>query len=91
MLLCCRYTEQQKPRVLVSLAAVGLFMAVGWPLLVYYTGWAGFVKFTHNILEELATGYGPIDIFWLDGGQVRPPRQDINMPASLGKPFNPNA
>ena len=42
---CHRYSEQQKPRVLVSLAAVGLFMAVGWPLIVYYTGWAGFVKF----------------------------------------------
>jgi omega-6 fatty acid desaturase (delta-12 desaturase) len=40
-----RYTEQQKPRVLVSLAAVGLFMAVGWPLIVYYTGWWGLVKF----------------------------------------------
>ena len=40
-----RFTEQQKPRVLVSLAAVGLFMAVGWPLIVYYTGWWGFVKF----------------------------------------------
>lgn len=42
---CHRYSEQQKPRVLVSLAAVGLFMAVGWPLIVYYTGWAGLVKF----------------------------------------------
>lgn len=31
--------------MLVSLAAVGLFMAVGWPLIVYYTGWAGLVKF----------------------------------------------
>lgn len=31
--------------MLVSLAAVGLFMAVGWPLIVYYTGWAGFAKF----------------------------------------------
>ena len=41
----CRFTEQQKPRVLVSLAAVGLFMAVGWPLIVYYTGWWGLVKF----------------------------------------------
>ena len=26
------------------------------------------------------TGYGPIDILWLDGGQVRPPEQDIDMP-----------
>ncbi|EFN51858.1 hypothetical protein CHLNCDRAFT_37265 [Chlorella variabilis] len=40
-----KYTEQQRPRVLTSLAAVGLFMAVGWPLIVYYTGWLGLVKF----------------------------------------------
>ena len=25
------------------------------------------------------TGYGSIDILWLDGGQVRPPQQDIDM------------
>jgi len=41
--------------------------------------WAGFVKFVHGQVEELMTGYGPIDILWLDGGQVRPPRQDIRM------------
>ena len=41
----CRYTEAQKPRVLVSLAAVTLFMVVGWPLIVYYTGWWGLVKY----------------------------------------------
>ncbi len=43
--------------------------------------WQSFVDFTHNIVKELVTGYGPIDILWLDGGQVRPPKQDINMPA----------
>ena len=42
--------------------------------------WATFVDFTHNIVEELMTGYGPVDILWLDGGQVRPPKQDIDMP-----------
>jgi len=31
--------------VIVSLAAVGLFMCVGWPLIVYYTGWWGLVKY----------------------------------------------
>jgi alpha-L-fucosidase len=25
------------------------------------------------------TGYGPVDILWLDAGQVRPPQQDIHM------------
>ena len=43
--------------------------------------WESFVKFTHNIIEEIVSRYGPIDILWLDGGQVKPPQQDINMPA----------
>ena len=25
------------------------------------------------------TGYGPVDILWLDAGQVRPPSQDLQM------------
>jgi omega-6 fatty acid desaturase (delta-12 desaturase) len=40
-----KYTEQQRPRVLVSLAAVFTFMAVGWPLIIHYTGWVGFAKY----------------------------------------------
>ena len=46
----------------------------------YPERWARFVGFTHRIVEELMTGYGPIDLLWLDGGQVRPPKQDIDMP-----------
>ena len=41
--------------------------------------WARFVRFVHGQVEELMTGYGPIDILWLDAGQVRPPAQDIQM------------
>ena len=41
--------------------------------------WDRFVRFTHGQIEELMTGYGPIDILWLDAGQVRPPDQDIRM------------
>lgn len=41
--------------------------------------WAGFVAFAHRQIEELMTQYGPIDILWLDGGQVRPPKQDLQM------------
>ena len=41
--------------------------------------WAKFVEFVHGQVEELMTGYGPVDILWLDGGQVRPPNQDIRM------------
>ncbi|MGE5609511.1 MAG: alpha-L-fucosidase [Bacillota bacterium] len=41
--------------------------------------WEEFVKFVHGQIEELMTGYGKIDILWLDGGQVRPPKQDVQM------------
>lgn len=43
--------------------------------------WATFVKFSYNIIEEIVSNYGSVDLLWLDGGQVRPPHQDINMPA----------
>ena len=35
----------QRPRVLISLAAVFTFAAVAFPALVHYTGWVGFAKF----------------------------------------------
>jgi len=41
--------------------------------------WRQFVEFVHFQVEELMTGYGKVDILWLDGGQVRPPEQDIQM------------
>jgi len=41
--------------------------------------WQKFVEFVHGQIEELMTGYGHIDILWLDAGQVRPPDQDIQM------------
>ena len=41
--------------------------------------WQKFVAFTHGQISELMSGYGPIDILWLDAGQVRPPQQDIQM------------
>ena len=41
--------------------------------------WAKFVEFVHGQVEELMTGYGQIDILWLDAGQVKPPAQDIDM------------
>lgn len=33
--------------------------------------WQKFVDFTHKQIDELMTGYGKIDILWLDGGWVR--------------------
>jgi len=57
----------------------------------YPDKWATFVSFTHNIVEEMMTNYGPVDILWLDGGQVRPPKQDINMPklAAMARSHQP--
>ena len=58
--------------------------------------WAAFSKYTYNQIEELMTGYGKMDVLWLDGGWVRPLStvdpavdwqksipydQDVNMPA----------
>lgn len=37
----------------------------------YPERWARFVAFTHAQVEELMTGYGAVDILWLDGGWVR--------------------
>ena len=34
--------------------------------------WNLYKQFTYNQIEELMTGYGNIDILWLDGGWVRP-------------------
>ncbi len=36
----------------------------------YPDRWENFVQFTHNQIMELMTGYGKIDILWLDGGWV---------------------
>jgi len=45
----------------------------------YPERWEKFISFVHSQIEELMTGYGAIDLLWLDGGQVRPPDQDIRM------------
>jgi alpha-L-fucosidase len=37
----------------------------------YPERWASFVDFTHNQVMELMTGYGRMDILWLDGGWVK--------------------
>lgn len=41
--------------------------------------WNRFVQFLHGQIQELMTGYGKVDILWLDAGQVRPSDQDIRM------------
>lgn len=65
----------------------------------YPERWAAFKDFTYRQIEELMTGYGKIDVLWLDGGWVRPLstvnrsvdwqksipyNQDINMPRIAG-------
>ena len=34
------------------------------------------MDYTHTQIDELMTGYGPIDILWLDGGWVQPMTRD---------------
>lgn len=41
--------------------------------------WDMFRKYTAAQIRELMTGYGSLDILWLDGGWVAAPRQDIGM------------
>ncbi|HOW86432.1 MAG TPA: alpha-L-fucosidase [Candidatus Aminicenantes bacterium] len=38
----------------------------------YPERWQRFRDFTYRQIEELVSGYGPLDILWLDGGWVRP-------------------
>jgi alpha-L-fucosidase len=53
--------------------------------------WAQFQQFVYNQIEELLSEYGHIDVLWLDGGQVRPPKQDIHMDkiAAMGRRHQP--
>jgi len=53
---------------------------INYSLKKYPERWEKFKDFTYNQIEELMTGYGDIDILWLDGGQVATgSRQDIDM------------
>lgn len=38
----------------------------------YPERWNAFKDYTYNQIKELMTGYGKIDVLWLDGGWVRP-------------------
>ncbi len=41
--------------------------------------WRKFVDFTRAQIEELCTGYGPLDILWFDGAWVRPDNRDQDL------------
>ena len=45
---------------------------VNYSIVKYPDRWQRFRDFTYRQIEELAGGYGPLDILWLDGGWVRP-------------------
>ncbi|SFD14297.1 alpha-L-fucosidase [Chitinophaga sp. CF118] len=48
---------------------------VNYDITKYPDRWKQFKQYTYNQIEELMTGYGKIDILWLDGGWVRPRKQ----------------
>ena len=41
--------------------------------------WNDFKNFVYNQIDEITSRYGAIDILWLDGGWVRPPKEDVDM------------
>ncbi|WP_406144581.1 alpha-L-fucosidase [Streptomyces sp. NBC_01012] len=41
--------------------------------------WRSFVEFTHRQIEELLTGYGEINVLWLDAGWVHAPDEPIGI------------
>lgn len=45
---------------------------VNYDIKKYPERWEKFIQFTHGQIMELMSGYGPLDILWLDGGWVRP-------------------
>ncbi|HVO76402.1 MAG TPA: alpha-L-fucosidase [Candidatus Bathyarchaeia archaeon] len=76
---------------------------VNYDVRKYPERWEAFKSFTFNQIKELMSGYGHIDILWLDGGWVQPmtpasPRwgrnptdQDIDIPkiAAMARSFQP--
>lgn len=53
----------------------------------YPERWQNFKDFTYGQIEELMTGYGKVDILWLDGGWVRP-RPELDNKKLIVPPFN---
>lgn len=47
--------------------------------------WDEFVRFTHAQIRELMTGYGKVDVLWLDAGWVKKELgEDLDMPGMIG-------
>lgn len=66
---------------------------VNYPVDRFPWRWKRFKDFTHRQLSEILSGYGPVDILWLDGGWVYPENrlQDIDMAAiaKMARNYNP--
>lgn len=66
---------------------------VNYSISRYPERWNRFREFTFRQIEELMTGYGKVDILWLDGGWVNPGNrgQDIGMPqiAAMARKHQP--
>lgn len=45
----------------------------------YPERWAKYQKYVYQQVEELMTGYGPVDLLWLDGGWCTAPKEDIKL------------
>jgi alpha-L-fucosidase len=66
---------------------------VNYDITKYPDRWKKYKEYTYNQIEELMTGYGKIDILWLDGGWVRPRKQsekkaaDITAAETDGRPL----
>lgn len=45
---------------------------VNYDVTKYPEKWNAYKQFTYNQIKELMSGYGKVDILWLDGGWVRP-------------------
>lgn len=56
---------------------------VNYDVTKYPERWKKFRQYTYNQIEELMTGYGKIEILWLDGGWVRPRKQSEKKAADV--------
>ncbi|MDT0675885.1 alpha-L-fucosidase [Autumnicola musiva] len=45
---------------------------VNYDIREYPEKWKSYQDFTFNQIQELMTGYGGVDVLWLDGGWIRP-------------------
>ncbi|MFY0252417.1 alpha-L-fucosidase [Chitinophaga sp. 30R24] len=58
---------------------------VNYDLQKYPDRWNQFKQYTYKQIEELMTGYGKLEILWLDGGWVRPLKQQTKESLSWSK------